>query len=76
MQCHMPVGKFFSVCRIGRYTEPCMNSTGTCNPHMLNLALNITGLTNDDLFYYKNKVRIDNVALGYQERAIALAAPA
>ena len=45
-------------------------------PHMLNLALNITGMTNDDLFYYKNKVRIDNVALGYQERAIALAAPA
>ena len=45
-------------------------------PHMLNLALNITGMTNDDLFYYKNKVRIDNVALGYRERAIALAAPA
>ena len=45
-------------------------------PHMLNLALNITGMTNDDLFYYKNKVRIDNVALSYQERAIALAAPA
>ena len=35
-------------------------------PHMLNLALNITGLTNDDLFYYKNKVRIDNVALQLQ----------
>ena len=45
-------------------------------PHMLNLALNITGLTNDDLFYYKNKVRIDNAALSYQERARALAAPA
>ena len=35
-------------------------------PHMLNLALNITGLTNDDLFYYKNKPRIDDVALSYQ----------
>ena len=45
-------------------------------PHMLNLALNITGLTNDDLFYYKNKVRIDNVALSYKTQAKALAAPA
>ena len=45
-------------------------------PHMLNLALNITGMTNDDLFYYKNKVRIDNVALSYHERARALVAPA
>ena len=45
-------------------------------PHMLNLALNITGLTNDDLFYYKNKPRIDNVALSYQAQARALAAPA
>lgn len=45
-------------------------------PHMLNLALNITGLTNDDLFYYKNKTRIDNVALSYQAQARALAAPA
>ena len=35
-------------------------------PHMLNLALNITGLTNDDLFYYKNKTRIDEVAVGFQ----------
>ena len=45
-------------------------------PHILNLALNITGLTNDDLFYYKNKVRIDDAALSYQKRARALAAPA
>ena len=44
-------------------------------PRVLNLALNITGMTNDDLFYYKNKVRIDNVALSYQEQARALAAP-
>ena len=44
-------------------------------PHMLTLALNITGMTNDDLFYYKNKVRIDNVALSYQGQARALAAP-
>ena len=29
-------------------------------PHMLNLALDITGLTNDDLFYYKNKPRLDH----------------
>ena len=31
-------------------------------PHMLDLALNITGLTHDDLFYYKNKQRIDDTA--------------
>ena len=43
-------------------------------PHMLNLALNITGLTNDDLFYYKNKLRIDAVALGFQTTARELAA--
>ena len=45
-------------------------------PHALRMALNITGMTNDDLFYYKNKVRIDDAALSYQERARALAAPA
>jgi len=45
-------------------------------PHALNIALKITGLTNDDLFYYKNKIRIDDVALSYQAQARALAAPA
>ena len=43
-------------------------------PHMLNLALDITGLTNDDLFYYKNKPRIDEVAVGFQRTATELAA--
>ena len=43
-------------------------------PHMLNLALDITGLTNDDLFYYKNKPRIDAVALGLQRSARELSA--
>lgn len=28
-------------------------------PRMLSLALNITGLEQDDLFYYKNKPRLD-----------------
>ena len=42
-------------------------------PHMLNLALNITGLTNDDLFYYKNKPRIDQVALNFRQTAGELA---
>ena len=42
-------------------------------PHMLNLGLNITGLTNDDLFYYKNKPRIDNVALNFRKTATELA---
>ena len=43
-------------------------------PHMLNLALDITGLTNDDLFYYKNKPRIDTVAVTFQRTARELAA--
>lgn len=38
-------------------------------PHMLNLALDITGLTHDDLFYYKNKPHIDNVALSFRQNA-------
>ena len=42
--------------------------------HMLNLALNITGLTHDDLFYYKNKPRINEVAFTFQKRARELAA--
>jgi hypothetical protein len=43
-------------------------------PHMLNLALDITGLTNDDLFYYKNKPRIDTVVWSFQTTARELAA--
>ena len=43
-------------------------------PHMLDLALDITGLTHDDLFYYKNKPRIDAVALTFHTRARELAA--
>ena len=43
-------------------------------PHMLNLALDITALTNDDLFYYKNKPRIDTVAWSFQTTASSLAA--
>ncbi len=43
-------------------------------PHMLNLALNITGLANDDLFYYKNKPRIDQVALNFRQTAGELSA--
>ena len=43
-------------------------------PHMLDMALNITGLTRDDLFYYKNKPRIDEVSVKFQTRAIELAA--
>ena len=38
-------------------------------PHMLKLGLNITSLTNDDLFYYKNKPRIDAAALNFQTTA-------
>ena len=44
------------------------------HPRMLDLALNITGLTHDDLFYYKNKPRIDEVAFIFQTRARELGA--
>ena len=43
-------------------------------PHMLELALDITGLTHDDLFYYKNKPRVDAVAKRFQDKAGELAA--
>ena len=43
-------------------------------PRMLEIALNITGLTEDDLFYYKNKQRIDVTANSFQTRAGELAA--
>ena len=42
-------------------------------PRMLSLALNITGLGHDDLFYYKNKVRIDEVAFSFRQTAGQLA---
>ena len=42
-------------------------------PRMLSLALNITGLGHDDLFYYKNKVRIDKVAFSFRQTAGQLA---
>ncbi len=42
-------------------------------PHMLDLALDITGLTNDDLFYFKNKPHIDQTSLTFQQNANALA---
>ena len=43
-------------------------------PHMLDLALNITGLANDDLFYYKNKPRIDELGANLERTARELAA--
>ena len=43
-------------------------------PHMLDIALNVTGLTRDDLFYYKNKLRIDEVGFAFQTRAKELGA--
>ena len=38
-------------------------------PHMLSLALDITGLTNDDLVYFKNKPHIDQVAWSFRQVA-------
>ena len=43
-------------------------------PYMLKLALDITELTDDDLFYYKNKPHIDQVALSFRQTANALPA--
>lgn len=41
-------------------------------PRMLSLALSITGLEQDDLFYFKNKPRIDLLALSFQRTAASL----
>jgi len=38
-------------------------------PHMLSLALDITGLSHGDLFYFKNKVRIDELGLRLRRAA-------
>ena len=43
-------------------------------PHMLSLALDITGLEEDDLFYYKNRPRIDELALSFRQTALQLPA--
>lgn len=42
-------------------------------PRLLDMALDITGLTSDDLFYYKNKRRIDEIGDSIQSTALALA---
>ena len=44
----------------------------TLRPHLLDLALDITQLTRDDLFYCKNKRRIDDPGRAFRERADAL----
>ena len=38
-------------------------------PHMLNLALDITGLSHGDLFYFNNKARIDDLGLSLRHAA-------
>ena len=38
-------------------------------PHLLSLALDITGLSHGDLFYFKNKVRIDKLGLSLRRDA-------
>ena len=40
-------------------------------PYVLDLALDITGLTRDDLFYYQNKPAIDGAADAFQANATA-----
>ena len=41
-------------------------------PRMLDIALDITGFTHDDLFYYKNKTRVEELAESLQRTALAL----
>ena len=42
-------------------------------PQMLRLGLNICGLEDDDLFYFKNRSRVDGLALSFQGTADQLA---
>ena len=44
-------------------------------PRMLQLGLGICGLEEDDLFYFKNKSRVERLALSFQETASELAVP-
>ena len=53
--------------RVGMYLNN--HLTG---PRMMDLALDITGLTRDDLFYYKNKKKIDRLALSFHTRSKAV----
>ena len=39
-------------------------------PHMLDLALDITGLTGDDIFYYANKERVDLLARSFAQTSL------
>lgn len=39
-------------------------------PHMLDLALDITGLARDDIFYYANKERVERLALSFRQTAL------
>ena len=38
-------------------------------PYMLDLALDITGFEHADLFYFRNKDHIDQMALSFQKNA-------
>ena len=38
-------------------------------PRMLRLGLSICGMEEDDLFYFKNKLRVDQLALSFEEKA-------
>ena len=42
-------------------------------PRMLRLGLDICGLGEDDLFYFKNRSRVDRLAISFRETAYQLA---
>ena len=60
------VGAASASLTVGRYLNKRLQ------PHMLNLGLNITGLTDDDLFYVKNKKRIMRLGESYLQTADGL----
>ena len=39
-------------------------------PRMMDLALDITGLTEDDIFYYANKERVDSLAMSFRRTSL------
>lgn len=41
-------------------------------PHVVDIAYNIVGLTADDIFYFKNKTRIDDIAWSFRETSVRL----
>ena len=59
--------------RGGAWTGSSLNRK--LQPHLLDMALDITGLGHDDLFYFHNKTRIDDLGLSLRRTADGLQGP-